>query len=45
VAKRSLSARIWELPQHASDLIFTDDRAPVEQVIHGLIIRYLLGAG
>ncbi|MGQ9491136.1 MAG: spermidine synthase [Anaerolineae bacterium] len=23
--------------------IFTDDRAPVEQVVHGLVIRYLLG--
>ena len=24
-------------------LVFTDDRAPVEQVIHGLIVRYVLG--
>jgi hypothetical protein len=24
-------------------LPFTDDRAPVEQVVHGLILRYLLG--
>ena len=26
-----------------SSLVFTDDRAPVEQVIHGLIVRYVLG--
>ena len=24
--------------------IFTDDRAPVEQVVHALVLRYLLGA-
>jgi hypothetical protein len=22
---------------------FTDDKAPVEQVVHGLVLRYLLG--
>jgi spermidine synthase len=25
--------------------IFTDDRAPVEQVVHGIILRYLFAAG
>jgi predicted membrane-bound spermidine synthase len=41
VADRALHTRIWELTP--GDLIFTDDKAPVEQVIHNLIIRYLLG--
>lgn len=26
-----------------SDLVFTDDRAPVEQMTHGLALRYVLG--
>jgi predicted membrane-bound spermidine synthase len=43
VADRALSARIWELQPGDDDLIFTDDKAPVEQVIHELIVRYLLG--
>jgi hypothetical protein len=25
-----------------SDLIFTDDRAPVEQITHALALRYIL---
>ena len=41
VAQSSLSNRIWEL--EPGKVVFTDDKAPVEQVIHGLIIRYLLG--
>jgi predicted membrane-bound spermidine synthase len=43
VADRSLQARIWEFQPDETDLVFTDDKAPVEQVIHSLIIRYLLG--
>lgn len=30
------------LPPHCSPP-FTDDKAPIEQVIHGLIVRYMLG--
>ncbi|NJN99255.1 MAG: fused MFS/spermidine synthase [Anaerolineales bacterium] len=41
VADRSLNTRIWELPPQ--EFVFTDDKAPVEQVIHSLIFRYLLG--
>jgi hypothetical protein len=41
VADRSLQTRLWELSP--GDLVFTDDKAPVEQVIHSLIFRYLLG--
>lgn len=43
VANRALGARIWEFHPDADDPVFTDDKAPVEQVIHRLIIRYLLG--
>lgn len=45
VAERSLSAeaRIWEFQPAADNLVFTDDKAPVEQVIHQLILRYILG--
>jgi len=41
VATRAISSRIWEL--EASGVVFTDDKAPVEQVIHELILRYMLG--
>jgi spermidine synthase len=41
VAERSLHTRMWELP--SGEVVFTDDKAPVEQVIHNLIFRYLLG--
>ncbi len=42
VAARSLrDARIWQLTP--SGLVFTDDLAPVEQVIHRLIVGYLIG--
>ncbi len=41
VATSALSSRIFEL--QPGSLVFTDDKAPVEQVIHGLIARYLLG--
>lgn len=41
VASRAFNSGIWEL--QSSDIIFTDDKAPVEQVIHRLIIRYMLG--
>lgn len=41
VADRVLHTRMWELTPDT--LIFTDDKAPVEQVIHRLIFRYLLG--
>ena len=46
VADRSLNAagaRLWELQPGADSLVFTDDKAPVEQVIHSLIVRYLTG--
>lgn len=45
VAARSLSpeAYLWELHPQDASLIFTDDKAPVEQVIHRLILRYLTG--
>ncbi len=32
-------------PIHAADVIFTDERAPVETIIDSLVIRYLLEAG
>ncbi len=41
VAERSLNSRIWEL--ESTGIVFTDDKAPVEQVIHELIVRYMLG--
>jgi predicted membrane-bound spermidine synthase len=41
VAERALGSRIWELER--TDIVFTDDKAPVEQVIHGLILKYILG--
>ena len=43
VAQRALGARMWEFKPAPDGLVFTDDRAPVEQVIHRLIFRYLLG--
>jgi spermidine synthase len=43
VAERSLHSRMWELSP--GPVVFTDDKAPVEQVIHRLIFRYLLGGG
>jgi len=41
VAKRSLANRIWKL--EPTGPVFTDDHAPVEQVIHNLIVRYITG--
>ncbi|MCB9077795.1 MAG: fused MFS/spermidine synthase [Anaerolineaceae bacterium] len=41
VAARAYNSGIWEL--ESSGVVFTDDKAPVEQVIHRLIIRYMLG--
>lgn len=41
VADRARSSQIWELQR--TDLVFTDDKAPVEQVIHQLILKYILG--
>ncbi len=43
VAARALNARLWEFHPPEDALVFTDDKAPVEQVIHNLIIRYMLG--
>jgi spermidine synthase len=40
VAERAL-ANVRELA--ASDVVFTDDRAPVEQLTHDLALRYILG--
>jgi hypothetical protein len=25
-------------------IVFTDDRAPVEQMVHGIVLRYLIGS-
>lgn len=44
VANRALGTRIWEFQSSDDNLIFTDDRAPVEQVIHNLIIKFMLGS-
>lgn len=41
VATRALRTSVWEL--NTNNIVFTDDKAPVEQVIHRLIIRYMLG--
>lgn len=41
VANRAITAGVRELPP--GDMVFTDDKAPVEQVIHRLIVRYMLG--
>lgn len=41
VANRAINSRIWEF--QATDIVFTDDKAPIEQVIHELILRYMLG--
>lgn len=43
VANHAMGARIWEFQPGDDPLILTDDRAPVEQVIHSLIIKYMLG--
>jgi hypothetical protein len=43
VADRALHTRLWELQPTPADPVFTDDKAPVEQVIHSLIARYMLG--
>ncbi len=45
VADRALNSRIWELQPADDTIIFTDDKAPVEQVIHNLIANYLIGDG
>jgi spermidine synthase len=42
VAQRAL-AHGREVP--ASDVVFTDDRAPVERLTHDLALRYVLGLG
>ena len=41
VGSRAMSSRMWELESNGT--VFTDDKAPVEQVIHRLIVRYMLG--
>ncbi|MAU02043.1 MAG: spermine synthase [Anaerolineaceae bacterium] len=33
------------VPNHPSDVIFTDERAPVETIIDSLVLRYLLSEG
>jgi GTPase len=42
VAQRTLG-HIREVEK--STVVFTDDKSPVEQVVHGLILRYALAAG
>lgn len=41
VAARSLEGGVWELDPTGP--VFTDDHAPIEQVIHSLIVRYISG--
>lgn len=41
VAERAMRSRIWTF--ESKGIVFTDDKAPVEQVIHRLILRYMLG--
>ena len=41
VVDRALAAGVWEL--ESTEVVFTDDKAPVEQVIHQLIVRYMFG--
>ncbi len=42
---RAVSERVlplmWEVTEARA--VFTDDRAPVEQIVHGIILRYVLG--
>jgi predicted membrane-bound spermidine synthase len=33
------------VPNHPSDVVFTDERAPVETIIDSLVLRYLLSEG
>ena len=42
VAEQSLPT-LRAYPVSDAKLVFTDDRAPVEQVTHGLIVRYVMG--
>jgi hypothetical protein len=32
-------------PTPESDVVFTDDRAPVENLVNSIVIRYVLGSG
>ncbi len=41
VADRAINTGVY--PLQPGNLVFTDDKAPVEQVIHRLILRYMLG--
>lgn len=41
VAERAMRSRMWTF--ESKGIVFTDDKAPVEQVIHQLILRYMLG--
>ncbi len=43
VANRALGAPIWEFQPQKDGLVLTDDKAPIEQVIHSLIVKYMLG--
>jgi len=46
VAERALAHLRTDLrPIASSTIIFTDDRAPVEQLTHDLALRYILGIG
>jgi predicted membrane-bound spermidine synthase len=31
-----------EAAVHSGDVVLTDDRAPVEQIVHGIVLRYLM---
>jgi predicted membrane-bound spermidine synthase len=42
-AQTAASARVAAPPPDTP--VFTDDRAPVEQVVHALVFRYILGTG
>jgi hypothetical protein len=34
-----------QVPAVASDVVFTDERAPVEAIVDSLVLRYLLQEG
>jgi hypothetical protein len=42
VARRAVAQARVAMPPPDTP-IFTDDRAPVEQVVHALVLRYMLG--
>ena len=43
MARRS-APHVRQQPPDAAGIVFTDDRAPVEQVVHSIVLRHLLGS-